>query len=391
MPDTSAQRAKASTRDPRLDVFRGLALVMIYVNHVPGTIYEYATTRNFGQSDAAEAFVLMSGVAAGIAYCPDFRHAPYWPGIARVWHRAWTLYLVHLALTVWALAIASAAALWLGSTQSISMNEIDKLFERPLGFLIGVPLLTHQIGYVNILPMYAVLLAAAPAMLWLGLRRPRLLMTLSALLWAATGLREWNLPNWPNEGGWFFNPLAWQIVFVIGLLTGIAHRDGRRLVPVSRGLQAIAILILINGLLWNIWPAYGERINTALWQANQNGLHRFLAYGEKTYVTWHRLIHILALAYLLSCFDGVRRAATSRIAAPVALMGRHALPVFATGSLLALTAQAFKSVSPPSLVLDTFLVAGGLGLQYLVARAKETLSTRRRPPAAESGARRTAV
>ncbi len=134
MPDTPALRATASPRDLRLDVFRGLALVMIFINHVPGTIYEHLTTRNFGLSDAAEAFVLMSGVAAGMAYSPDFRQSPYWPGIARVWHRAWTLYLVHLTLTVWALAIASAAALWLGSTQSISMNEIDKLFERPLGF-----------------------------------------------------------------------------------------------------------------------------------------------------------------------------------------------------------------------------------------------------------------
>ncbi len=210
----------------------------------------------------------MSGVAAGIAYCPDFRHSPYWPGIARVWHRVWTLYLVHLALTVWALGIASAAALWLGSTQSISVNEIDKLFERPLGFLIGVPLLTHQIGYVNILPMYAVLLAAAPAMLWLGLRRPWLLLALSVLLWVATGLFEWNLPNWPNEGGWFFNPLAWQIIFVIGLLTGIAHRQGRRFVPVSRGLQMVA------------GPDPGQRSAlehlARLWRAHQ---HRAMA-GE---------------------------------------------------------------------------------------------------------------
>ena len=34
-------------RDPRLDVFRGLALITIFINHTPGTIFENWTTRNF--------------------------------------------------------------------------------------------------------------------------------------------------------------------------------------------------------------------------------------------------------------------------------------------------------------------------------------------------------
>ena len=62
-----------TARDPRLDVLRGLCLVMIFINHVPGNALEVLTTRNFGFSDAAEGFVMMSGIAAGIAYGPDFR------------------------------------------------------------------------------------------------------------------------------------------------------------------------------------------------------------------------------------------------------------------------------------------------------------------------------
>ncbi len=373
MPDPSASR-----RDARLDVFRGLALVMIYINHVPGTVYEHLTTRNFGLSDAAEAFVLMSGVAAGLAYGPAFRAPPFWPGVARVWHRVWTLYLVHLLMTVWALGIAAGAALWLGSTRSISVNEIDKLFEMPLGFLVGVPLLTHQIGYVNILPMYAVLLAAAPAMLWLGLRRPRSLVALSAALWLATGWFEWNLPASPNPGGWFFNPLAWQLVFVIGLLVGIAHRKGERLVPVRRAFQIAAAAILAVGLVWTVVPGIGDWINHQLWAANQNGLHRFFAYPDKTYLTWHRLLHILALAYLLSSLDLVRRWAASPAAMPLAMLGRHALPVFALGSLLALSAQAVKSVAEPGFLIDSALILSGLGAQYALALSRDRFSIRAR-------------
>ncbi len=374
MPDTSAPRAGASQRDARLDVFRGLALVMIYINHVPGTVYEHFTNRNFGMSDAAEGFVLMSGVAAGLAYSPFFRAPPFWPGVARVWRRVWTLYLVHLLMTVWALGIAAAAALWLGSTQSISVNEIDKLFEKPLGFLVGVPLLTHQIGYVNILPMYAVLLAVTPVFLWLGLRRPWLLMTLSVVLWFATGWFEWNLPASPNPGGWFFNPLAWQVIFVAGLLTGIFHRRGERFIPVNRGLQWLAGAYLALGFVWTFFPVVGDWINHQLWAANQSWLHRFLAYSDKTYVTWHRLFHIMALAYLLSTWGWVRRWAASTSAAPFALIGRHALPVFALGSLLALTSQAIKSAAHPSFLLDTLLILGGLGLQYGMAAMRDRLS-----------------
>jgi len=67
----SARIGKAP-RDPRIDVFRGLALIMIFINHVPGNPYEYLTIRNLGFADAAEAFFLMSGIAAGLAYTPRF-------------------------------------------------------------------------------------------------------------------------------------------------------------------------------------------------------------------------------------------------------------------------------------------------------------------------------
>ena len=87
MVDTTAAVAPARARDLRLDVFRGLCLVMIYINHTPTTIYERWTSRNFGFSDAAEGFVLMSGIAAGLAYAPGLRERLNWPGVGRIWAR----------------------------------------------------------------------------------------------------------------------------------------------------------------------------------------------------------------------------------------------------------------------------------------------------------------
>src|SRR5688500_15155861 len=121
-PASTDVAAPLAGRDARLDMFRGLALVMIFINHVPGNFYEAYTSRNFGFSDAAEAFVFMSGMAAGLAYSNSFRSGPLWPAIARVWARARQLYFVHLSITFVALGIFAAAALWLGATELLSKN-----------------------------------------------------------------------------------------------------------------------------------------------------------------------------------------------------------------------------------------------------------------------------
>lgn len=378
MSDPVPGGVQRSPRDLRLDVFRGIALVMIFINHVPGTVYETLTSRNFGLSDAAEAFVLMSGLAAGLAYGCGFRAPPYWPTVARLWHRAWTLYLVHLLTVLWALAIAAATARFLGNDRLLFANEFGMLFRDPLGFLIGIPLLTHQPGYLNILPMYAVLLLAAPAMLWLALRRPRLLLALSAAFWLATGLFGWDLPNYPNPGGWFFNPLAWQLIFVIGLLAGVAARDGRVFFPVRLGWQIAAGLVLLYGIGWSKVPVLFETFSDTMAWAAEAGIHRFFWAVEKTYLAWQRLLHMLALAYLLGSLPIVRRLCATAAAAPLALMGRHALPVFALGTVLCFLGQAIKDVAPPSFALDTAVILGGLALQLAFAAVKQQLQQPKR-------------
>lgn len=201
MPD---HPPRVAGRDKRLDFFRGLALVMIFINHVPGTVWENFTSRNFGFSDAAEGFVLMSGIAAGLAYSKGF-WTPTWAAARKIWRRAWTLYLVHLLTTFWAIAISAAFALWFAAPDLLHQNQVWILFQKPLGFLIGVPALTHQLGYTNILPLYATLLLVTPALILAALRFPRTLLVGSVLLWALTGQFRLNLPNFPNPGGWFFN------------------------------------------------------------------------------------------------------------------------------------------------------------------------------------------
>lgn len=374
MPETVTVVGPAgSVRDERLDVLRGLALVMIFINHVPGNMWENWTSRNFGFSDAAEAFVLMSGISAGLAYGTYFRPQGmrFWTGLGRVWRRVWTLYLVHLLVTAWALGIAAGFAVWFDLPGLLHRNAVNLFYEQPLGFLIGIPLLTHQLGYANILPLYAVLLFCAPVALILAWRRPGLLIGLSVLLWLVAAQFRINLPAYPIDGGWFFNPLSWQLLFVLGLLTGIALKQGRRFVPVRLWLQLLAGAYLLLALLAALIGPVGAGLGHTLWILQEHGAPRWITVFDKTYLHLPRLLHILALAYLLSTLPVVRRICSAQVMAPLALLGRQALPVFALGSVLCFVGQGIKTHTGEDVVIDTAIIVTGLLLQYLLAYARQ--------------------
>ena len=382
MSSAEARRAAValpSSRDQRLDMFRGLALVMIFINHAPGTIYENWTNRNFGFSDAAEAFVLMSGVAAGLAYSPQYRSGPVWPAVARVWARARTLYFVHLSTTGMALGIFAAAALWFGITDPLSSNNIPPIFSQPLAALVGLPLLTHQLGYFNILPLYLTLLLVTPALLLVGRTRPWPVILGSILLWAAAGQWHLNLPNYPNPGGWFFDPFSWQLIFVVGLFSGVGMRERRALVPFDPILfwTALALVIFIG--LWvkiDGLGAFGR--DSLLAPLSHAGFPDYFVWFDKTVLALPRLLHALALAYVLSSIPAIRGVAESPYAAPLTLLGRHGLPVFATGSVLDMVIQAVKARTGQDPLIDaTLLLAGLLALLLLSDVLDRTKATRK--------------
>lgn len=367
--------APLAGRDPRLDMFRGLALVMIFINHVPGTFYETLTSRNFGFSDAAEAFVFMSGLAAGLAYSGRFVTGPLWPAIAKVWARARQLYFVHLSITMIALAIFAAAALWFGLDAVLEKNNIATVLGFPLQTMIGLPLMTHQLGYLNILPLYIMLLLATPLVIALGLRWPVQTMLGSVLIWAIAGQFRINLPNYPTPGGWFFNPFSWQILFVTGLLSGIAMKQGRRFVPRSSLLFGLCAGFLLLVLLWVKIPEIGEAGRNVLGFFSKLGLPFYITWFDKTFLALPRLLHALALFYVLASLGVVHRIAASRIVAPLRLMGRQGLAVFAAGTVLSLFLQAVKAGVEGGLLLDTLLLGGGLlllvGLAYVLTRTQD--------------------
>lgn len=364
----AAKPLAPGVRDQRLDMFRGLALVMIFINHIPGTAFEHYTNRNFGFSDAAEAFVLMSGMAAGLAYSSGFRTGPLWPAVAKVWARARQLYFVHITTTAMAIAIFAAAALYFGITEVLTINNLKPLFQTPLEAIIGIPTLGHQLGYFNILPLYFSLLVATPLFLVVGLRRPWLLLAGSIALWALAGQFRINLPAYPNPGGWFFNPFSWQLIFVVGLLAGVGMKRGIPFFAYNRVLFWVCVVYLLVVLVWVKEPDVGDFGRSILGFFSKLGVPFYITWFDKTFLALPRLSHALALAYVLANLGWVRHFAESRYAEPLRLLGRNGLAVFATGSVLCMVGQAMKiATGDNNLPIDTLIIGIGLAMQLLLA------------------------
>ncbi len=263
----------------------------------------------------------------------------------------------------------------------LTINNLGPIFAHPLAAMLGLPLLTHQLGYLNILPLYTVLLLMTPLLIPFGLRHPVWLLVGSVIVWALAGQFLINLPNYPNSGGWFFNPFSWQLLFVVGLVGGMAMKQGKRFYPLHPlvFLAALAFVVLI--VLWVKIPELGAAGREVLGALSKLGLPFYVTWFDKTFLALPRLLHALALFYVLASLPFMERLAASRWLTPLRLMGQQGLAIFATGTVISLFLQAVKAAVPPDPLTDGIML--GTGLVFLVALAwalTKTADKRRSAP-----------
>lgn len=315
-----------SNRDLRIDFFRGIALWWIFMDHIPDNWVAQFSLRNFALCDATEIFVLLAGYAAGLAYGRSMdRHGWLFAG-ADVLRRAWVLYVAHIFLFVVFSAQVSYSATALDRSEYLDEIHLDVLAEAPYRAMLEALFLTFQPAYLNILPMYVALLAMFALVMPL-LRVPLLLFTLSFSIYLVVRITGYNFPSWTG-GGWYFNPVAWQLLFVIGSILAYAPPK----LPVRPVLiDVVSVLVVVMGvsLLWLVWP-YPE-ITSQL----SAGAARILLSVDKEGLHPMRLLSILALAWLVSRTVSAHAAWLRRwFAQPIVLCGQHSLPVFCTGIFL---------------------------------------------------------
>lgn len=364
-------------RDHRVDFLRGLALASIFINHVPGNIYESFTHKNFGFSDAAEVFVMLAGFASAYAYFARYQRGDTREASQKALKRAGTLYMSHVVTTIAGIALFCVAAIYFVRPgyidDTIIYMNTKPLMDDPVRGMIGLATLGHQLGYFNILPMYMAILAGLPIIMWLARRGLGVLFAVSMALWALAGWFAIDFPNYPGHAprdlvdlitdpgkdGWFFNPFAWQALFVIGFILGEWQRRGETL-RFNPWLFAAAATYLV--LAYFYYPLD--------WFFHKTGIDLPLRlWGfDKGYVGAPRFLHVLALGYVLMMSPlgrWMHRIPSSNF---LTSMGRHSLPVFCWGTLLSMAGAVARYEIGGSFIVDTVIIAVGLAIQGLLAR-----------------------
>ncbi len=316
-------------RDPRLDFFRGAALFIILIAHMrENVLFDWIPAR-FGVSDAADMFVFISGYAAAIAFGGSFVRHGFLVGAARVLFRCAQLYAAQIMTVLIVAFITALAVRGLEEPHYIDLAYLRLLFEDPMQAIVGIFTLTYVPLFLNIIPMYIVVLAMIPAAMLIARVQPLLVSAVSFALWAIANALQFNLVGDPSTNGpWYFNPFAWQLLFFIGfaISMGWIKAPAR-----SRALQGVAFAVVVLGYL----ASYrGPSEVSALVDTFRDWV---TAHSDKTYLDPLRVIHFLATAYLaITLLQGHERSLLRPVFRVFIKCGQQALPTFLAGIILAI-------------------------------------------------------
>jgi len=253
---------------------------------------------------------------------------------ARVLRRAWQIYVAHIFLfTIFMAEIAYVAATFDNPLYAEEMNILDFL-KQPDVTIFQALILKFKPVNMDVLPLYIMLLLFFPPMLWLLLRQPGFALAGSALVYVLAWNFDLNLPAYPN-GVWFFNPFAWQLLFVFGAWCALGGADRLAGVLRSRIVLGVAVAYLLFAfaitLTWYIEPL-GRFV--PVW------LSDWMYPIDKTNLDVLRFAHFLALAAVTVRF--VPRdwpALKSPLLRPAIRCGQHSLEIFCLGVFLAFAGQ----------------------------------------------------
>jgi hypothetical protein len=347
-------------REPNaIDFWRGFALITIFINHVPGNVFERFTYSKYSLSDAAELFVFLAGWAIALATRGRAGLDPPGRVLLRLASRTLEVYRAQLVITAIALAMIAAAAIYFDNPLFLEWHNAAPAFADPIQTTIGWVLLTHQLGYFNILPLYVALLALSPMFVLLS-RFSRIgALALSLAVYLAALVFEINLPTWPVQGTWFFNPFAWQLLLALGFLGCEWSRDSETFRRWAARLMPLALIAVAIGA---VVAAFDLKPDPFLVPEP-----RLLFIFDKSNLSPARLLHFIAVVIGFQSLYGLIAPYIPWFARQLSALGRNSLAVFSVGSILSLAAQLLRFEWGGGFIVDTFIL--GIGLACLIFSA----------------------
>jgi len=339
-------------RDLRFDLLRGIALLIVFVDHIPGNSLARWTPGRLGLSDMAELFVFISGYVCGLTYGRTLRSCGLSACQKKAVLRAGQIALTNVAMITAVLTVLAFYGIAPPGYRSAHVLSVDILRRDPLAMFPEVLFLSIQTTHFAILPLYVVLLLGLPLVLCGLIKRP--VLTLAGLtviyVLAQTWPRIWSVPE-PWKTAWYFEPIAWQILFYGGAAAAVLCRPQPYAAPPPLMILLPSLVLIEAAFLWRILEP-----------------DQALAWSDKNTLAPLRLLHFLCLVavgrWLLRPDAAWFQA---RILRPLILCGRNSLLVYCLGGVLAIVATLMLRSSRDRPLLEAAVNVSGLILLCVAA------------------------
>ena len=341
----------SNERELRIDLFRGLALWLIFIDHLSPDVLSWFTIRSYGFSDAAEIFIFISGYTAAMVYGRTMFEFGLVVATLRILRRVWQIYLAHVFLFTILMAEIYFLTSRVQSSSYLEEMGVVEFFKQPGEALVQALLLRFRPLNMDVLPLYIVLMSFLPLILWLAKMSADIALALSVALYAASWQFDLHLTAYPN-GFWSFNPFAWQLLFVFGAWCSLG--GARRMSPIlSSPVTLWLSIVYVFAAFCITLTWYFPQLEHVLPRRVEQWIYPI----DKTDLDILRFAHFLALAAITARlvpkgWPGLN----SPWLRPMILCGQHSLEIFCLGVFLAFAGYFLLAE-----------ISGGVGLHFLVA------------------------
>jgi hypothetical protein len=349
----------ADRRDLRLDACRGLGLWFIFIDHIPDNALSWLTLRNYGFSDVSEVFVFVSGYTCMLAYGGALQKEG-WPTVAvRALRRGWEIYAAFLLVVFFYVALVWVIG---GGQRYLDETNTGFFFRMPGPAIVHTVTLQFAPVDTDILLTFVLFHMAFPGLLWSMTRTPEVTLGASFLLYMMVQILSWHVPAWP-AGELYFNPFAWQFLFVIGAWYSCHCSPWLESVVRSRALLAFAMTYLAFSLV----VALSWHFKSLDWLLPEQ-VAKLIYPIDKSHMSPLRLLHFLALAI------GVSRLRLPAWSGPIKLLvlamircGENSLVIYCLGVLLAFLAHVVLVETTASFAMQLAVSFGGIIVMVVAA------------------------
>lgn len=324
-------------RDLSIDLVRGGGVLMIALDHLGGLlklavatpiVVPFVTWTRIGWSSAAEFFVFFSGYLVGLIYSQTLQKQGVGLAYARAAHRSWQIYVANL-LTLCAVLVLLRLP-FLASPALETATDLDSV--TVIAGLFGFLTLQTAPAFFEILHLYIALLVVAPLLLLVARKSMLVALACSVAVWACV---QWNSQF--NIASWNFNPFAWQLVFVLGMLCSVGRvfekltdLFGRRLLLITTGsLLLLAFGVkLIDKSGWSV-PLLGEIDVTGIKRTSVGPL-----------LLLHFLVSVVFVMQVVPRSAAIERSGLGQL---VARVGQYSLECFCISTVLVYAAAGWMT------------------------------------------------